>query len=151
MVRVSTTSGVPPANRLRGSERVNTQRDSEGLTCDNTQPARIAQLPPETGITFANECRPMGDPLARRSEANAHQHLRPIIRDDEIIGRCVQRHWHQKLIRVLNAVERELRAHKPVHVVLRTTPLISTQSRYCGWRGNVEGLFGNSTRKKTKQ
>jgi hypothetical protein len=36
----------------------------------------------------------------------------------KVIGRCMQRHRHQKFIRFLNKVEREVAADKAVHVVL---------------------------------
>ena len=38
--------------------------------------------------------------------------------DGTVIGRCMQRHRHLKFIRFLNAVERQVAAGKPIHVVL---------------------------------
>src|SRR5690348_5436217 len=38
--------------------------------------------------------------------------------DGTVIGRCMQRHRHLEFIRFLNAVEREVTAGKPIHVVL---------------------------------
>jgi transposase len=38
--------------------------------------------------------------------------------DGAVIGRCMQRHRHVEFIRFLNAVEREVAADKPIHVVL---------------------------------
>jgi hypothetical protein len=38
--------------------------------------------------------------------------------DGTVIGRCMQRHRHLEFIRFLNAVEREVPAGKPIHVVL---------------------------------
>ena len=38
--------------------------------------------------------------------------------DGSVIGRCMQRHRHLEFIRFLNAVEREVPADKPIHVVL---------------------------------
>src|SRR5215472_7116325 len=38
--------------------------------------------------------------------------------DGTVIGRCMQRHRHLEFIRFLNAVERQVPADKPVHVVL---------------------------------
>ena len=38
--------------------------------------------------------------------------------DGSVIGRCMQRHRHLEFIRFLNAVEREVAAGKPIHVVL---------------------------------
>ena len=35
-----------------------------------------------------------------------------------VIGRCMQRHRHQEFIRFLNAIEREVPAGKPIHVIL---------------------------------
>jgi DDE superfamily endonuclease len=38
--------------------------------------------------------------------------------DGTVIGRCMQRHRHLEFIRFLNAVERQVAAGKPIHVVL---------------------------------
>jgi transposase len=38
--------------------------------------------------------------------------------DGTVIGRCMQRHRHLEFIRFLNAVERQVAAEKPIHVVL---------------------------------
>jgi hypothetical protein len=38
--------------------------------------------------------------------------------DGSVIGRNMQRHWHQEFIRFLNAVEAELPQNKAVHVIL---------------------------------
>jgi hypothetical protein len=38
--------------------------------------------------------------------------------DGSVIGRCMQRHRHLEFIRFLNAVERQVAAGKPIHVVL---------------------------------
>jgi hypothetical protein len=38
--------------------------------------------------------------------------------DGTVIGRCMQRHRHLEFIRFLNAVERQVAANRPIHVVL---------------------------------
>jgi hypothetical protein len=38
--------------------------------------------------------------------------------DGTVIGRCMQRHRHLEFVRFLNAVERQVAAGKPIHVVL---------------------------------
>ena len=38
--------------------------------------------------------------------------------DGPVIGRCMQRHHHQKFIRFLNAIERAVPASKVIHVIL---------------------------------
>jgi transposase len=38
--------------------------------------------------------------------------------DGTVIGRCMQRHWHEEFIRFLNAVERKIPAGKLVHAVV---------------------------------
>ena len=38
--------------------------------------------------------------------------------DGTVIGRCMQRHRHLEFIRFLNAVERQVAADRPIHVVL---------------------------------
>ena len=48
------------------------------------------------------------------------------ILDGTVIGRCMQRHRHQELIRFLNAVERVIPPGKVIHAVLDTMPPTSS-------------------------
>jgi hypothetical protein len=60
--------------------------------------------------------------------------------DGAVIGRCMQRHRHLEFIRFLNAVEREVPAGKPIHVVLdnyathKHPKSLPSRRRGC-WRG----------------
>jgi len=62
--------------------------------------------------------------------------------DGSVIGRCMQRHRHLEFIRFLNAVERQVPAGKPIHVVLdnyathKHPKSLPSRMRGCwlGWR-----------------
>ena len=59
--------------------------------------------------------------------------------DGTVFGRCMQRHRHQEFLRFLGAIEREVPAGKPIHVVLdnvatRKTPqVIRRLTRHPRW------------------
>ena len=69
--------------------------------------------------------------------------------DGTVIGRCMQRHRHVEFIRFLNAVEREVAADKPIHVVLdnyathKHPKSLPSRRRGCwlGWRATRAGAF----------
>ena len=62
--------------------------------------------------------------------------------DGTVIGRCMQRHRHLEFIRFLNAVERQVAAGRPIHVVLdnyathKHPKSLPSRKRGCwpGWR-----------------
>jgi hypothetical protein len=62
--------------------------------------------------------------------------------DGTVIGRCMQRHRHLEFIRFLNAVERQVAANRPIHVVLdnyathKHPKSLPSRRRGCwpGWR-----------------
>ena len=89
--------------------------------------------------------------------------------DGTVIGRCMQRHRHQEFIRFLNAVEAEVPAGKPIHVILDNYAthkhpkccgwLRGAHPRFvfhftptsCSWLNAVEGFFAKLTRRRLKR
>ena len=87
--------------------------------------------------------------------------------DGTVVGRNMQRHRHQELIRFLNTLERDVPAGKVVHVILdnyaaHKTPEVrrwlQRHPRWtfhftptsCSWLNAVEGFFAKLTRRRLK-
>jgi len=85
--------------------------------------------------------------------------------DGSVIGRCMQRHRHLEFIRFLNAVEREVAAGKPIHVVLdnyathkhpKVLAWLARHPRWtfhftptsASWLNAVENFFSKMTRQR---
>src|SRR3989449_3018728 len=88
--------------------------------------------------------------------------------EGKVIGRCMQRHRHQKFIRFLNAVEREVPAGKTVHAILdnyathKHPKVIEWLGRHprwsfhftptsASWLNAVEGFFAILTKRRLKR
>jgi hypothetical protein len=60
--------------------------------------------------------------------------------DGVVLGRCMQRHTHQELIRFLNAVEREVPAGKIIHAIPRQLRHPQASQKFAtGWYGTRAG------------
>src|SRR5213595_2022876 len=88
--------------------------------------------------------------------------------DGTVIGRCMQRHRHLEFIRFLNAVERQVPAGKPIHVVLdnyathkhpKVLAWLSPHPRWtfhftptsASWLNAVETFFSKMTRQRIRR
>jgi transposase len=88
--------------------------------------------------------------------------------DGTVIGRNMQRHRHQELIRFLNAIEAEVPAGKAVHVILdnyaahkhpNVRRWLNRHERFtfhftptsCSWLNAVEGFFAKLTKRRLKR
>ena len=88
--------------------------------------------------------------------------------DGSVIGRCMQRHRHSEFIRFLNAVERQVRAGKLIHVVLdnyathkhpKVMAWLSRHPRWtfhftptsASWLNAVENFFSKMTRQRIRR
>jgi transposase len=88
--------------------------------------------------------------------------------DGAVIGRCMQRHRHIEFIRFLNAVEREVAADKPIHVVLdnyathkhpKVLAWLVRHPRWtfhftptsASWLNAVENFFSKMTRQRIRR
>jgi transposase len=88
--------------------------------------------------------------------------------DGTVVGRCMQRHRHQELIRFLNAVEAAVPAGKLVHAIMdnygthkhpKVTRWLERHPRRtfhftptsASWLNAVEGLFAKLTRRRLKR
>jgi transposase len=85
-----------------------------------------------------------------------------------VLGRCMQRHTHQELIRFLNAVEREVSAGKIIHAILdnyathkhpKVRDWLVRHPRWMfhftstsgSWLNAVENFFSALTRRRLKR
>jgi transposase len=90
------------------------------------------------------------------------------ILDGTVVGRCMQRHRNQELIRFLSAIEREIPAGKVIHVVLdnyathkhpNVRKWLARHPRWtfhfvptsCSWLNAVEGFFAKLTKRRLKR
>jgi len=88
--------------------------------------------------------------------------------DGRVIGRCMQRHRHGEFIRFLNAVEREVPLHKPIHAVLdnyathkhpKVLAWLGRHKRWtfhftptsASWLNAVENFFSKITRQNIRR
>ena len=88
--------------------------------------------------------------------------------DGTVIGRCMQRHRHLEFIRFLNAVERQVAADKPIHVVLdnyathkhpKVRAWLARHPRWtfhftptsASWLNAVENFFSKMTRQRIRR
>src|ERR1700719_3373546 len=88
--------------------------------------------------------------------------------EGKVIGRCMQRHRHQEVIRFLNAVEAETPVGKIVHVVLdnyathkhpKVKAWLARHPRFvfhftpksCSWLNTVETLFSRLTHRRLER
>jgi hypothetical protein len=88
--------------------------------------------------------------------------------DGTVIDRCMQRHRHREFIRFLNAVERQVAADKPIHVVLdnyathkhpKVLAWLARHPRWtfhftqtsASWLNAVENFFSKMTRQRIRR
>ena len=88
--------------------------------------------------------------------------------DGTVIGRCMQRHRHIEFIRFLNAVERQVAADRPIHVVLdnyathkhpKVLAWLARHPRWtfhftptsASWLNAVENFFSKMTRQRIRR
>ena len=88
--------------------------------------------------------------------------------DGTVIGRCMQRHRHLEFIRFLNAVERQVAANRPIHVVLdnyathkhpKVLAWLARHPRWvfhftptsASWLNAVENVFSKMTRQRIRR
>jgi transposase len=88
--------------------------------------------------------------------------------DGTVVGRCMQRHRHQELLRFLNAIERQAPVGKVIHVILdnyaahkhpNVRKWLARHPRWvfhftptsCSWLNAVEGFFAKLTRRRLKR
>jgi transposase len=88
--------------------------------------------------------------------------------DGTVVGRCMQRHRHQELLRFLKAIERQTPAGKVIHVILdnyaahkhpNVRKWLARHPRWvfhftptsCSWLNAVEGFFARLTRRRLKR
>ena len=88
--------------------------------------------------------------------------------DGTVIGRCMQRHRHLEFIRFLNAVERQVAANRPIHVVLdnyathkhpKVLAWLARHPRWtfhftptsASWLNAVENFFSKMTRQRIRR
>ena len=88
--------------------------------------------------------------------------------DGTVIGRCMQRHRHLEFIRFLNAIERQVAANRPIHVVLdnyathkhpKVLAWLARHPRWtfhftptsASWLNAVENFFSKMTRQRIRR
>jgi transposase len=88
--------------------------------------------------------------------------------DGTVIGRCMQRHRHLEFLRFLNAVERQVPADKPIHVILdnyathkhpKVLAWLGRHRRWtfhftptsASWLNAVESFFSKMTRQRIRR
>ena len=92
----------------------------------------------------------------------------PTVLDGKVIGRNMQRHRHQELIRFLIAIDAELPTGKAVHVILdnyaahkhpKVRAWLDRHQRFtfhftptaCSWLNAVEGFFAKLSKRRLKR
>jgi transposase len=142
----------PPAHAIV----LSIDEKSQMQALDRTQPG--LPLKRGRGETMPPDCK-------RNSTTTLFAALN--ILDGSVIGRNMQRHRHQELIRFLNAADAELPADKAVHVFLdnyathKQPKVRAWLARHplwtfhfvptsCSWLNAVEGFFAKLTRRRLK-
>ena len=129
---------------------------SQTQALDRTQPG----LPMKKGRagTMTHDCKRHGmtTPFAALDVLNG-----------TVIGQNMQRHRHQEFFRFLDRIEREVPAHKAIHVILdnyavhkkdKVRAWLQRHPRWtfhftptsCSWFNAVEGFFAKLTRRRLK-
>ena len=152
-------------------------RDVVGLYVDPPARAIVLSIDEKSQIQALDRTRP-GLPLKKgRLGTMTHDYKRHgtttlsaamNVLDGKVIGRNMQRHRHQELIRFLNAVEAEVPKAKAVHVILdnyaahkhpKVRQWIARHKRFtfhftpasCSWLNAVEGFFATLTKRRLKR
>ena len=102
-------------------------RDIVGLYVDPPAHAVVLSVDEKSQIQALDRTQP-GLPMKKgRAGTMTHDYKRHgtttlfatlDVPEGKVIGRCMQRHRHQELIRILNAIERQVPAGKSVHAIL---------------------------------
>lgn len=88
--------------------------------------------------------------------------------EGKVIGRCMQKHWHQEFIRFLNQIEAQVPAKKAVHVILdnyathkhpKVRKWLDRHPRFTfhftptssSWLNAVEGFFAKLSKRRLKR
>src|SRR5487761_157784 len=152
-------------------------RDVIGLYVDPPEHAIILSVDEKSQIQALDRTQP-GLPMKKgRAGTMTHDYKRNgtttlfaalNVLEGKVIGRNMQRHRHQELIRFLNAIEAELPVGKMVHVILdnyaahkhpKVRAWLDRHPRFvfhftptsCSWLNAVEGFFAKLSRRRLKR
>jgi hypothetical protein len=152
-------------------------RDVVGLYVDPPIHAIVLSVDEKSQIQALDRTQP-GLPLKKgRAGTMTHDYKRHgtttlfaslNVLDGTVIGRNMQRHRHQEFVRFFNAVEAEVPASKPVHVILdnyaahkhpKVRQWLDRHERFtfhftptsCSWLNAVEGFFATLTKRRLKR
>jgi hypothetical protein len=152
-------------------------RDVVGLYVDPPAHAVILSVDEKSQIQALERTQP-GLPLKKgRAGAMTHDYKRNgtttlfvalNVLDGTVIGRNMQRHRHQELIRFLNAIEEQVPAGKTIHAILdnyaahkhpRVRQWLDRHPRWtfhftptsASWLNAVEGFFATLTKRRLKR
>jgi hypothetical protein len=151
--------------------------DVVGLYVDPPRHAIVLSLDEMSQVQALDRTQP-GLPMKRgRAGTMTHDYKRHgtttlfaalNILDGTVVGRCMQRHRHQELLRFLNAIERQTPPGKVIHVILdnyaahkhpNVRKWLARHPRWvfhftptsCSWLNAVEGVFAKLTRRRLKR
>jgi len=151
--------------------------DVVGLYVDPPRHAIVLSLDEKSQVQALDRTQP-GLPMKRgRAGTMTHDYKRHgtttlfaalNVLDGTVIGRCMQRHRHQELLRFLNAIERQTPAGKVIHVILdnyaahkhpNVRKWLARHPRWvfhftptsCSWLNAVEGFFAKLSRRRLKR
>ncbi|MGH9455956.1 MAG: IS630 family transposase [Terriglobia bacterium] len=152
-------------------------RDVVGLYVDPPAHAVVLSVDEKSQIQALDRTQP-GLPMKKgRAGTMTHDYKRNgtttlfaalDVLEGKVIGRCMQRHRHQELIRFLNAIEANVPAGKSVHVVLdnyathkhpEVLAWLVRHKRFtfhftptsCSWLNAVEGYFAKLSKRRLKR
>ena len=152
-------------------------RDVVGLYVDPPAHAIVLSVDEKSQIQALDRTQP-GLPLKKgRLGTMTHDYKRHgtttlfaalNVLDGTVIGRNMQRHRHQEFIRFLNAINAEVPASKPVHVILdnygahkhpKVRAWLDRHQRFtfhftptsCSWLNAVEGFFAKLSSRRLKR
>ena len=152
-------------------------RDIVGLYVDPPAHAVVLSVDEKSQIQALDRTQP-GLPMKKgRCATMTHDYKRHgtttlfaalNVLEGKIIGRCMQRHRHIEFIRFLNAVERQVAADRPIHVVLdnyathkhpKVLAWLARHPRWtfhftptsASWLNAVENFFSKMTRQRIRR
>jgi transposase len=152
-------------------------RDVVGLYVDPPAHAVVLSVDEKSQIQALDRTQP-GLPMKRgRCGTMTHDYKRHgtttlfaalDVLEGTVIGRCMQRHRHQEIIRFLNAIEAEVPIGKVVHVILdnngahkhpKVRAWLDRHPRFvfhftptsCSWLNAVETFFAKLTKRRLKR
>jgi transposase len=148
-----------------------------GLYVDPPRHAIVLSLDEKAQVQALDRTQP-GLPMKRgRAGTMTHDYKRNgtttlfaalNVLDGTVVGRCMQRHRHQELLRFLNAIERQTPPGKVIHVILdnyaahkhpNVRKWLARHPRWvfhftptsCSWLNAVEGFFARLSRRRLKR